>query len=127
MPARPQRYSRPSRLNKLPKWITQYIDPAHKALSSVAASTVVRTFLKQMAQPRSQASPVARLRGGCAQHRAQNEDVNITMLNEAGVRQRLQQMQVRQPLHPAWPLAGAHTRCCALRRSERKRPSRRSV
>lgn len=52
MRALAQRYSRNSKLSKLPRWITQYLDPAHKTLSVLDAVAVARDFLKQLAQPR---------------------------------------------------------------------------
>ncbi len=47
------RYSRADKRTKLPRWITQYLEPAHTNLSTDRAVTTARDFLKKMAQPRS--------------------------------------------------------------------------
>ncbi|XP_026192298.1 general transcription and DNA repair factor IIH helicase subunit XPD [Cyclospora cayetanensis] len=45
------RFSRSDKRNKLPPWITRYLDQAHLALNTETAVSVCRSFLKSISQP----------------------------------------------------------------------------
>lgn len=48
-----RRYNRADKRNKLPQWITQYLVQSHLNLSTDVAVGLVRSFLREMAQPTS--------------------------------------------------------------------------
>jgi DNA excision repair protein ERCC-2 len=75
------RFSRADKRSKLPAWITQYLDKSNLNLSTDRTITIVRDFLKKMAQPRSQA-----------------EDIGITMLSETDIRKRINAAMETNPL-----------------------------
>ncbi len=46
-----KRYNRMDKRGKLPKWISDFLSPAHLNLSTDIAMDMARKFLKEMAQP----------------------------------------------------------------------------
>jgi hypothetical protein len=46
-----KRYQRADKRDKLPRWITAHLAPAHLSLTTDMLLTVARTFMRQMAQP----------------------------------------------------------------------------
>lgn len=62
------RYGRADKTKKLPKWIMQYMDEAHRNLSTEVAMTIARKFLKEMGQPRSL-----------------KDEIGVTMLSKAEI------------------------------------------
>merc|ERR1719433_1198359 len=46
-----QRYARQDKLNKIPDWIRNFLDPGHIFLSTDVAVQAAKSFLLQMSQP----------------------------------------------------------------------------
>mmetsp|Transcript_13954 Transcript_13954/g.55062 ORF Transcript_13954/g.55062 Transcript_13954/m.55062 type:complete len:803 (+) Transcript_13954:51-2459(+) len=85
-----RRYNRADKRNKLPQWITQYLVQSHLNLSTDVAVGLVRSFLREMAQPTSK-----------------EDEIGVSLLTKECLAKKRQQEELQRLRAAAAPANGA--------------------